>query len=691
MKIKYAAIIFSSVLMLSLSSCSFLFKNNSATSNNSSTSSKKEFVGIKVEDNNVYTIGQKYLKDGELTYFNVYSDGSKEQIEVKYFSRSFISDPDGQDFSLNDTFKKAGLYPLNVEGNKDGVQFNETININVVSGYDVGAKATKIENISNSAVYENGDLFFDKANITFDVTWENLGLEHVKYNKDMSQYSLFLYEVDKPSINCLNEPLDTSKIYSLKVSIGSVFGEVRLDFIGGDSFVKPEKLSILASDIDNEFAPALGEVKVLIVPIELEKGTISNALTWTDELLEQTNTYFFGERKDTPNEWNSFKTYYETASFNQLNVSGMMTEVYYETNYTLKMDAVAQSYYKLMQVMANAINYLQDAHPEVNWSEYDVNDDGCIDSVHFISNAPQLPNTNLWPHMAKTGDIGTINRPHANVYSMSSLGHMGDARTQIHEQGHMFGLADYYDYTYSGRDYVGQADMQSYNYFDWNSFSKMSVGWITPYVYTGKLDVATITIGSASKTGDCLIVPADYSTWNGSAYDEYFLIELFTPDGNNELDWQTWSEHSNLGEYGIRMYHVDARLWGYNSGRFEFGSIVNSIDDSSYEMIQFANNNSYDSSDYATQSPKNHTDLKLLTLLQKDASNSFGKPYGNKSLSSNDLFQTGDTFTFDKFAHYLRKKGTTPTVTNKGEEFPYQIKFNEVSKDSATITISRIA
>ena len=46
-----------------------------------------------------------------------------------------------------------------------------------------------------------------------------------------------------------------------------------------------------------------------------------------------------------------------------------------------------------------------------------------------------------------------------------------NTRIIIHEHGHMLGLNDYYDTSYSGRDLVGQWDMQSNNVFDWNAFS----------------------------------------------------------------------------------------------------------------------------------------------------------------------------------------------------------------------------
>ena len=100
----------------------------------------------------------------------------------------------------------------------------------------------------------------------------------------------------------------------------------------------------------------------------------------------------------------------------------------------------------------------------------------------------------------------------------------------------MLGLSDYYDNAYSGMDLIGGWDMQDRDVLDWNSFSKYAVGWTQPYyVVENKLQEKTsevITLTPASESGDCLLLRD--STWNGSPFDEYILLELFNPNIGNK-------------------------------------------------------------------------------------------------------------------------------------------------------------
>ena len=89
-----------------------------------------------------------------------------------------------------------------------------------------------------------------------------------------------------------------------------------------------------------------------------------------------------------------------------------------------------------------------------------------------------------------------------------------------------------------------------YNVGDHNPFSKLLMGWVTPYVVC---DTSDITLNSFGKSGECILLVDEYS----SIYDEYYLIDFYTPDGLNEL------EAGNNGLFsisGIRIYHVDARI-----------------------------------------------------------------------------------------------------------------------------------
>ena len=204
------------------------------------------------------------------------------------------------------------------------------------------------------------------------------------------------------------------------------------------------------------------------------------------------------------------------------------------------------------------------------------------------------------------------------------------------------------------------------------------MGWISPYVVK---DECTVTIKSAAKTGQTLIIPAKESTYNKSAFDEYFMIELFTKDGNNAKFSDEWNNVFYSGEYncGVRLYHVDARL---------FNGWGNEVTDLATGWM-CVDNNSYDYS-YANGYFTKLADYKLLSLIQKDGDDTFGDVTGRHELMEDDLFQAGDKFTFSDYSHFLSKQGTAKTKMDNGETFPYEISFLRMDENSTTIKISKI-
>ena len=444
-------------------------------------------------------------------------------------------------------------------------------------------------------------------------------------------------------------------------------------------------------------APHTGEAKMLVIPLKFTAGAPKYSVSsFTATKLQNMNNYFFGKKEDTPNSWNSLKTYFETTSLNQLSVSGIVTDPYeVGSTYTVKKicEQDNENLEMLQTVFKSAVEWVKSNHNE-DWSSYDMNDDKFFDSVHFITNLNynttlEGANQPFWPHKWEILDTGSgsLNSPLAKTYETTALGHLEDAETIIHEQSHVFGIMDYYDYSYSGVDYVGCLDMQSHNEFDWNSFSKFSVGWTNPFVIDGTKNSTTVTIESAALTNQCLVVPANHSTFNGSAFDEYILIELFTNEGNNAGHWNTYFSNTT---YGIRLYHVDARLVSYYYEK----EITNLEEAKSLfsrgDYVDVGCNNSYKYDDY--MGLEAWADYKLLTLIQKGGTNTFGEVDGSESydfLSKGDMFYTGDTFTFAKYKHFFSKKNKTVTTMDNGETFPWTITFDSVSKSSATITVSK--
>jgi hypothetical protein len=350
--------------------------------------------------------------------------------------------------------------------------------------------------------------------------------------------------------------------------------------------------------------------------------------------------------------------------------------------------------------MVYALEYAKDSinskNPNFKWSKYDRNNDGYFDNLHFVTNlsysaTQQGADQPFWPHkweLTMTTDSPGLK---GMVYETTSIGHLEDARTIIHEQSHVFGVEDYYDYSYTGADYLGYADMQSLNCFDWNSFSKFAVGWANPYAVDGTKKSTTITIESAALTNQCIVVPANHDTFNGSAFDEYFLIELFTKDGVNKYDWNDYyiGDFDFTKSYGIRLYHVDGRLID-NRGTdlTDWNAVNNALNKGRY--VSHGCDNSYYDGDYVNFPL--WQDYKLLTIIQAGGVNTFGQTDGEGSydyLSSDDMFYQGDTFTFNDAKAFLSVTNKSVTTMDNGETFPYTISFEEVNQNYAKITFTK--
>jgi M6 family metalloprotease-like protein len=469
-----------------------------------------------------------------------------------------------------------------------------------------------------------------------------------------------------------------------------------------DGFTKAE-LSKTIQGFNRYYSESLGNQNILIVPIHLAAdsslGSSAYSGTWTDTVLDELSDMIF----DTSDP-ESLVSYYSQASFNRLVFGGEVSELYNST-YTTSDLVNDDSMEKMFDMFDDAVEWIDENDSTVDIEQdYDQNGDGYIDNIHFMIDGDDSDDwsSNIWPHMYQTGNYpaATGEFPTVNTYSLSNLGHLDDAYTTIHEQGHIFGLQDYYNYsemTYTTRyygvvDYVGSADMQDNGMFDWNAYSKMNMGWIDPYYFDGTEDSATITIEPSGTSGDAIVVGQN---WNGTAFDEYITLELFTKDGNNQYAWddeyQAESGQS-LGDGGVRVSHVDSRVATWLGG-----SSLTLVDDyatTDYNNYYLRYSNSFDSDDYNGYTFDDNK-YHLLEVIQAGGTNEFGKEhnyyvdsdYEKTYLSEDDLFQTGDTFSMDDYGSEFFYNETT---LNDGDSFPYEISFDSVTADSATITITKI-
>ena len=126
--------------------------------------------------------------------------------------------------------------------------------------------------------------------------------------------------------------------------------------------------------------------------------------------------------------------------------------------------------------------------------------------------------------------------------------------------------------------------------------------------------------------------------------DEYILLELYSPTGLNQFDCENKYDRYFQGPdvVGIRMWHVDARLLGYDSSYQEFFTTDINDSDATYGVLT-AFNNTYFADDpeiaaRITPLGKDFADYNLLQLIRNNVNETY-RP--TSCITKNNLFRTG--------------------------------------------------
>ena len=297
--------------------------------------------------------------------------------------------------------------------------------------------------------------------------------------------------------------------------------------------------------------PSIGERKMLVVPVDFVDYPSSNLPKNSLDLIKGA---FFGS--DSINQFYSVSSFFEKSSYGRLHIDGEVTSwIRSDIPYAeLKNYPLAKS--KLKLVRGNIVTKLKEAYGQ----EY-------LDQFQFeYGGVKHLPIYLIYS--APTGERGTmmwaftINDPDPTAWSSFDLIRENkgkvDSHTYIHECGHMFGLDDYYDTdsNYFGTvSPTGRMDMMDYSIGDETAFSKMLMNWTYPIVPKKS---TTITLRPFSQSGDLILLS---SNWNKSLFDEYILLEFYTPHYINKVDSSYRKEGYGLpSRPGLKIYHVSGEL-----------------------------------------------------------------------------------------------------------------------------------
>lgn len=440
------------------------------------------------------------------------------------------------------------------------------------------------------------------------------------------------------------------------------------------------------------YPKATGDLNVLVVPICWADQKSHATKTNMDFLKSTLGIVLDKNGKATDysvandNQF-SLSEYYNISSYGALNVQSFLTDWYYASD---SYDDIRESMLE-QETSTEITKWVKKTYPNLDWSLYDQDKNGLIDLVIFINTGDATGYDSFSPlsyggaysgYFSYTGEFaGTPKDPTVNNHLSTNLGMLykdtviGDTtdyfpNVLIHEFAHCLGLIDYYDVNYSGIDAIGGYDMQSSNYGDWNVYSKYGVGWLNPTVITedsfnGKNSI-DVTITSSALNNSALVIPAAGTSLDGSPFGEYIMVDLFTPEGVHEEDAAQFDLQDTVG---VRMYHAHTK---------QVKRVLTGSDGKSYTIgtIQIGNNYAHMAKNYG---------MYHLELIQAGGDNTFTDLDNlNATVSANDFFQTGDTFTTENYSEFFYEG-----KMDNGQDFGYSIQVVSATEDGATIRITK--
>lgn len=441
-----------------------------------------------------------------------------------------------------------------------------------------------------------------------------------------------------------------------------------------------------------EAVPSVGTYNLLVLPIEL------TGYAFTSQTLKDLDVCLNGANSSATGYWESLASFYKKSSYGKLNLSYTVAPKYSigltpSALKNLDKGSAEASTYCVEKAVANYKSTTGN-----DCTQYDNDGDGAIDGVIMVYSCPDISEDAVinridsdgnvfwaytyWDYMNHADSYWNKKSPMANVYFWMSYDFIYEAtrspavdpHTLIHESGHMLGLDDYYsggngsDSTFNP---MGGWAMMDENILDHDIFSKMALGWTTPYVVNGN---CTLEINPSETSGDCVLIAP--SSWNQTAFDEYLLLELYTPTDLNYQDSHTTYSNREMHytTYGVKLYHVDARVVGTSDFKtYSYLSGTTLTGAGTSKAYEVAASNCY------KNTAKCSADYSLIRLISADNVNTFKN---GKLSDEGSLFETGDTFDMSTYSKYF----PNGSKLDNGKSLGYTISFDTVSASKARIT-----
>lgn len=518
------------------------------------------------------------------------------------------------------------------------------------------------------------------------------------------------------------------------------------DYSSNGRFVPADKVDLelnyndLSGTLSNNKSvmPSLGDANLLVIPVHLPGGNEYK----TDKVKSDIEKVFFGDKDDSSLGFKSVKQYYSEASYGKFNLSGTVTDWFDATTLVSDVKDITSGTYGTIvnKILRGAVDWAGSSQG-INLKDFDNNEDGNIDGVYLVYDHLDWTTENYIQHESNPQfDSSTLNqafwnftywdfyseskndKPSTSGFSWSSFDMMYtsycernkndtpdlsdlskiklDSHTFIHEFGHLLGLEDYYSSSDSSYHPAGESTMMDQNIGDLDSYSKMLLGWVTPYVVYGTSEI-TITNVSKNSGNSVIVIPSNYAEISQSVEDaikgnridkfrytfnpfsEYLMIDLYTPDGNNEQDTYgpyVFDRSAMANKVGVRIYHIDSRIFKCKVVDYMGGQKLAYVDGYVWDgqmlqddeaILMPISNNMSESKNF--QLPQSFDYFDQIRLLESSGINTFDK----NGMMTNQTLYYSESKPFDIMSYGYQFFNGRYTYDD-GNELPFKIKVLNV-------------